>query len=301
DREGNPAPPNAQFGWRPFSATSPLPFTSPPQLLLDLPQPATCKIIHSHYVPTQEKWMQTVEKALQSGLQKVVLARCHVLELEEAPDPFALTASLQTRRLGATLFCLAEGKKAFFGASPERLFRRKKTQLETEALAGTLPKETPFSQFGAKEEREWLAVQTFLEETLTPLSTSPIQLGAKKIHTTYNLQHLYSQLSLQLQKEVTDSMLLDALHPTPALCGTPQKAAEKWILEHEPFDRGLYGGTIGWSTEDDAEWIVAIRSCFLNEKQAFLYTGVGIVLGSDPEKEWEELNQKEKLFSKTFI
>ncbi|HLB52710.1 MAG TPA: isochorismate synthase [Chlamydiales bacterium] len=300
DRNRNPPPPDAQFHWRTFSPTSSLPFSPSTQLLSSLPSPTTCKIVSSRYLPGKKGWIERVEQALKSGIQKVVLARCHILELASAPNPFALTASLQTKQEGAYLFCLANKENAFFGATPERLFRKEKNILETEALAGTLPKDLPSSLFGAKEEREWVTVQTFLQETLAPFSLSPPLLNPKTIHKTHNLQHLYSKVRATLRKEITPTLLLDALHPTPALCGTPKKKAFQLIQTLEPFDRGLYGGTIGWSNKHTSEWIVAIRSCFLSGKIAYLYTGAGIVEGSDPEKEWEELNQKEMLYKEMF-
>ena len=40
--------------------------------------------------------------------------------------------------------------------------------------------------------------------------------------------------------------VLAALHPTPAVGGTPRGAALDAIRTFEPFDRGLYAGPIGW-------------------------------------------------------
>ena len=65
-----------------------------------------------------------------------------------------------------------------------------------------------------------------------------------------------------------------------------------FLEEHEPFSRGWYGSPIGWITSQEANIAVAIRSALIKDKQLTLFAGAGIVQGSEPDKEWEELEQK---------
>ena len=58
------------------------------------------------------------------------------------------------------------------------------------------------------------------------------------------VQHLYSQMSGQLKPNCDEADLLEALHPTPAVCGQPQHLAKTLISELEPFDRGYYAGPV---------------------------------------------------------
>ena len=243
-------------------------------------------------------------------MNKVVLARCEVLELEEKPDPFALTSLLKEKAEGAYVFCLQEGEKAFFGASPERLFLRKDQMLYSEAMAGTRPRgsntkaDALLSQellSSSKDLRELTPIQTFLNTALNPICSAPLLFSPISVHKTQNVQHLYSACQAPLKPYVSDQEILKRIHPTPALCGTPTEEAFRFIRALEPFERGLYGGALGWSTADCSEWIVGIRSCFIIGKTAYLYTGTGIVEGSDPEEEWEELNQKAKIYEGIFI
>jgi menaquinone-specific isochorismate synthase len=258
------------------------------------------------FLPEKREWVASVKTALAKNLGKVVLARCEILELEREPDPFALTAALKERSSGAYLFCFSEGDTAFLGASPERLFSRSQNTLYTEAVAGTVPRgKTPEedSRLGEallkseKALRELAPVQAFFQKVLPPpLTFSPISL-----HKTQNVQHLYMRCSASVPDNLPDSELLSRLHPTPALCGTPTDKAFALISELEPFERGLYGGAIGWSTPETSEWIVGIRCCLIKGKRAYLYTGAGIVEGSDPEEEWEELNHKRRLYDGIFL
>jgi isochorismate synthase EntC len=88
--------------------------------------------------------------------------------------------------------------------------------------------------------------------------------------------------------------LVRALHPTPAVCGTPRDAAIRWIASHEPETRGWYAGAVGWfDAAGDGAFSVAIRSGVLTRQEAWLYAGAGIVEGSDPALEYAEARVKQ--------
>ncbi len=234
-----------------------------------------------------------------------MLARICTLELEAAPDPFAMVAALKQKSEGAFVFCVQSEGEAFLGATPERLFRRTEQQIQSEAMAGTRPRGKTMNEdhsFGeellsnGKLLREFLPVQNYLQKTLAPFCSAPLSFSPISIHKTQNVQHLYSSCTGELKQGTMDEEIVYRLHPTPALCGIPKEKAFSVIQELEPFERGLYGGTIGWTTEHASEWIVGIRSCRIKGKIATLFSGTGIVEGSQPEEEWEELNQKIKLY-----
>lgn len=288
------------FFCRPFFSSL-SPFSSSSERVRTLCEEETYQVMEESFLPDKKEWIANVEKVLEQKLPKVVLARCHRLRLDRKVNPFALAAFLQKKSEGAFLFVFADQNKAFLGLSPERLFSRKGLEIQTEALAGTLPKTKDASLFGEKEKKEWRFVQEFLEEKLSPLATEKLLFSSPKIHKTHNLQHLISKACFQLKENLSDSELIDLLHPTPALLGTPSEKALEWIKKLEPFDRFLYGGIVGWHNSTSSDQVVAIRSCYLEEEFAYLYTGAGIVEGSDPEKEWEELNHKEALYQDAFL
>ncbi len=49
---------------------------------------------------------------------------------------------------------------------------------------------------------------------------------------------------------------------------------------------------MGWIGKDKAEFAVAIRSALVRGKALELYAGAGIVKGSDPLQDWEEIQSK---------
>ncbi len=84
-----------------------------------------------------------------------------------------------------------------------------------------------------------------------------------------------------------------ALHPTPAVGGSPAAAALARIRELEGFPRGLYAGALGWlNARGGGEFFVGLRSALVDGSQARLYAGAGIVAGSSPENEFAETELK---------
>ncbi len=84
-----------------------------------------------------------------------------------------------------------------------------------------------------------------------------------------------------------------ALSPTPALGGHPRAEALKLIDEVEGFERGRYGGAVGWvDAAGNGTWAVAIRCAEIDGARARLFAGGGIVADSDPSAELAETQAK---------
>ena len=91
--------------------------------------------------------------------------------------------------------------------------------------------------------------------------------------------------------------LVEALHPTPAVGGSPRPDALAAIAELEPFDRGCYAGPVGWAdAEGDGEWAIALRCAVLDRERATLFAGAGIVASSEPDAEVDETARKFRAF-----
>ena len=91
--------------------------------------------------------------------------------------------------------------------------------------------------------------------------------------------------------DVLDALL--AMHPTPAVGGSPREPALEAIARLEGMDRGWYAGPIGWmDVNGEGAFAVALRSALLHGREALLYAGAGIVAASDPERELAEAELK---------
>jgi menaquinone-specific isochorismate synthase len=65
------------------------------------------------------------------------------------------------------------------------------------------------------------------------------------------------------------------------------------IQELEPFERSLYAAPIGWVDHaGNGEFAVGIRSALIHGNRARLFAGAGIVAGSNPDKEFAEVQLK---------
>jgi menaquinone-specific isochorismate synthase len=87
--------------------------------------------------------------------------------------------------------------------------------------------------------------------------------------------------------------LVHALHPTPAVAGTPVDGALELIARLESTARNRYAGPFGWvDARGDGAFVVALRGAEISGAHALLHAGAGIVAGSDPEAEWAETQAK---------
>jgi menaquinone-specific isochorismate synthase len=147
-----------------------------------------------------------------------------------------------------------------------------------------------------KERREHNLVARMLQEQFQEFCHHVAMDEQPSLMRLRNVQHLYSRLEGLLHTIDVDADLIEALHPTPAVGGYPREHALKWIEAEEPFDRGIYAAPVGWVGYDGAEFCVAIRSGLVQANTLTLYSGAGIVAGSTPEEEWDEIETKMQNF-----
>jgi menaquinone-specific isochorismate synthase len=256
--------------------------------------------------PNRAAWRKMIEGALDAfettHLDKVVFAREASFAFAETLDPVALLDNLKAGTPGCFHFCFqpAEGA-AFVGASPERLFRRQGRIIDSEAVAGTRPRGTSATDDARlleellqsdKDLREHEFVRVSLREKLAPLSESFYLDAEPSEMKLASGRHLVSRARAILRDGVTSLDVLQALHPTPAVGGYPTPDALAAIQSQEPFDRGWYAGPVGWIGPDAAEFAVGIRSGLVQPQHLSLYSGAGIVPGSTPDAEWDEIECK---------
>ena len=254
--------------------------------------------------PDREGWAGAVRDALAriggGPLRKVVLARRAEYGFEEALDPATLLRHLSRSAPRAFHVLLDDGAgRTFVAATPERLVRAQRGQAWTEALAGTRRLGDGRGRSAMRDElarsdkdrREHAFVRDAVTEALAPLSElvavdPPEQVEAARV------RHLLTPIRARLRPGTRALDVVRALHPTPAVGGTPTPLALDAIAKLEPFDRGLYAGPVGWVGRDAAEFAVGIRSGLVAGDRLALFVGAGIVPGSEPDAEWDETEAK---------
>ncbi|NED82230.1 isochorismate synthase DhbC [Streptomyces sp. SID11233] len=249
-----------------------------------------------------------VERMWRGEFSKVVLAR--TLELTSSA-PLDLPAMLQrlARRdpVGYT-FALPTGKdRTLIGASPELLVSRHGQQVVANPLAGSTPRSSDLAEDvrraatlleSVKDLHEHAVVVDAVHQALAPHCAELTVPVRPTLIRTATMWHLSTTVTGTLSSPDTSALSLAcALHPTPAVCGTPTATARQVIAETEPFDRGFFTGVVGWGdTGGDGEWVVTIRCAEAEERTLRLYAGAGIVAASEPEAETAETAAKFRTF-----
>ncbi len=272
-------------------------------------------LLNRSEIPCFEQWetnVNTVLESISSGqLDKLILARRTTLEFASPLSPWIMLKALREKAVHTTLFAFELSPHlCFLGATPEKLFQREKNLLTTDAVAATRPRGQTTEEdlkwerdlfTSAKEQREFKIVKDYLENTLTPLAQDWKWEGNDRILKNSHVQHLHNRFNVTLQNCISDAQLIASLHPTPALGGFPRQEALTFLKGVEPFERGWYGAPIGVIGQNRTSLYVAIRSALIQHKRLHLFAGTGLVAGSDPKLEWEELEYKIRPFTELFL
>ncbi|SDP25802.1 isochorismate synthase [Arthrobacter sp. ok909] len=256
---------------------------------------------------SEEDWMAAVAagvKEIRTGaLEKLVLARDIV-----ATVPTGVNAAQVLRELSARYReCWTYGVDGLVGATPEMLIQVEGRTAQARVLAGTLDRRDADGMAGSplefaervlagseKQRHEHdIAIQS-LTTQLAPFSEAMNAHSEPFILELPNVWHLASDVKAELAEVEghvpTCLALINALHPTAAVCGTPTTVAGALIRKLEHLDRGPYAGPVGWlDAAGNGEWGIALRGAVIESPRTVrLYAGCGVVDGSVPETELAE-------------
>lgn len=254
-------------------------------------------------VPEYLQAVRSVKREISHGhVDKVVISRSIELDFEETVSSgSALYYSLQEQPESYT-FVLENESDTFMGATPERLIRKDAGKIYSAGVAGSVRRGKDLGEdqrlgqallSDEKNREEHAYVVSMIEEVISPLCTALDVPNQPKLLKIRDIQHLFTPIQGEAKSTADLLSFVHALHPTPALGGTPRKEAVDLIRELEQMDRGYYAAPIGFvDAEDNGEFVVGIRSALLKGGKAILYAGGGIVSESDPLAELEETNVK---------
>jgi len=251
-----------------------------------------------------EQFTQNVVTALElieaSSVEKVVLAR----DLKaEVSNSFNINPAVATLAKNFSS-CFTYSVAGLFGSSPELLVQVAHSQVSARVLAGTAGRGTDPGvdqaiglalHDSAKNRAEHKFAVDSLVSALDELcveidaDNEPFSLSLP------NLWHLASDVHAVLKSDSSSLQVVNALHPSAAVAGTPKDKALEIIQQIETVDRGRYAGPVGWLGADgDGVWAIALRGAQLEQNTLTAFAGCGIVAGSDPEAELQETNLKFK-------
>lgn len=268
----------------------------------------------SGYDPEPHEHLRRIEAAVgtinDSLLDKVVLARAVDFAFDPPVDPRLVAARLidmSHSHDGFIADLTPAGKPGhmFVGSSPELLIRKKGLEIASYPLAGSAPRifDDPSADAAAgealststKDLEEHAYVVEHIRDVLSPLCRELDIPDRPVLDRTNEMWHLATPITGVLHEPAPSALdLATRLYPTPAVCGSPQYAAEALITTAES-DRSFYGGAVGWCTDNgDGEYVVAIRCAEVNGTgtAARAWAGGGLVAESDPAQELAETTAK---------
>lgn len=268
-------------------------------------------------VPEPAAYAESVGEAVRrmerGEVDKVVLARTLELRSSADLDTPAMIQRLARRDPRGYTFAVPTGPdRTLLGASPELLVSRRGRHVVANPLAGSAPRSPDVAEDvraaaalleSAKDLHEHAVVVQAVREALGPLCGELSVPAQPTLVRTATMWHLSTTVAGELalpaghRQQPTSLDLALALHPTPAVCGTPTGRARGVIGELEPFDRGFFTGMVGWTDDHgDGEWVVTIRCAEAEGRSLRLYAGAGVVRASVPESETEETAAKFRTF-----
>ncbi len=252
----------------------------------------------AHYLDA----VTSARDAVRAGaITKAVIARPIMVTSSDPIDVHAVLRRLKSS-FGSSHRFSVDG---FIGASPELLVSVRDGVVRSHPLAGTAPRTGDVDLdrriaeelvASTKNQVEHRVVVEMVHDTLLPWVSYLDWQPEPSIVTVANVQHLGSEVEGRLSAPAPDVVeLVRALSPTPALGGYPRDEALALIAATEGFERGRYGGAVGWvDARGEGVWAVAIRCAELSDdrRSARLVAGGGIVADSEPLAELAETQAK---------
>ena len=256
---------------------------------------------------SEAEWMAAVAEGVAEirtgALEKLVLARDIVATLPDGVNAAEILRQLAVRYRE----CWTYGVDGLVGSTPEMLIQVEGRTAQARVLAGTLDRRDAEGMAGSplefaervlagseKQRHEHDIAIASLTTQLAPFSEAMNAHSEPFILELPNVWHLASDVKAELTEVEghvpTCLALINALHPTAAVCGTPTTVAGALIRKLEHLDRGPYAGPVGWlDAAGNGEWGIALRGAVIEgPDNVRLYAGCGVVEGSVPEAELAE-------------
>ncbi|MFJ2618279.1 isochorismate synthase MenF [Glutamicibacter sp. NPDC087344] len=271
---------------------------------LSYPEPQVTEVIGEYNTNFICAVGAAIDRITSGSVDKVVLARTLEVFAAQHWDPEAVWHTLYQQNPAGHSFVvdLPENGGSIVGNSPELIAGVRNGQLTSHPLAGSVPRmgdplEDQSMAAALSDSPKNLAEHKFVVEhiaqALGSVASNLLVPSRPDLLPTGQMWHLGTLIRAELNQGLGALDAALAIHPTPAICGSPTTVAQHLIKELEPVSRGFYGGLVGWMNQDgEGEWALLLRSAMLNTNRATLHAGAGIVAESDPFDEHSETAAK---------
>lgn len=255
---------------------------------------------------SREAWDEAMGAALaaigEGRVSKVVLSRRLRLVAEHPFSSKDLLVNLIDGDARGTVLLYRYADVFFCGCTPELLVRKRGDAVASMCLAGTCPTGATSAESDAlaealmadgKNRAEHDYVVQLIRSVLDRVCYDVDVPAVPEIMRLAHVQHLYTPARARVLAGVTLTDLMEDLHPTPAVAGTPVGEAKMLLRAIEPYSRGFYAGACGFvDGAGDGEFSVALRTGVFDGEMGYVYGGCGIVASSDADAEYAEIDLK---------
>ncbi|MBT8762618.1 anthranilate synthase component I family protein [Desulfohalobiaceae bacterium Ax17] len=228
-------------------------------------------------------------------------------------DPFQVYRHLRQINPSPYTFYMHLGEITLLGSSPELMVKCEGNKLQLRPIAGTRPRGKD------KEEDERLSEDLLQDEKERAEHVMLVDLGRNdlgriaqpgsvevdkfmQVERFSHVMHLTSYLSANLKPGLDALDVIQATFPAGTVSGAPKIRAMEIISQFENLPRGPYAGAIGWIGLDkdkvNMDTGITIRSLWVRDGKIYWQAGAGVVFDSDPDKEWQECQNKARAINK---
>lgn len=242
------------------------------------------------------------EHIYEGDIFQVVLSQR--FEADMKGDPFMLYRALRMVNPSPYLFYLDFDDFTLVGSSPEVLVSVQNKEVRVLPIAGTRPRGKTHEEDLAleqdlisdpKEVSEHIMLVDLGRNDLSRVcKAGSVKMERNQVIERYShVMHIVSDVVGQLQDDQTSVDALMQCFPAGTVSGAPKIRAMQLIDELEPTKRGTYAGAVGYfDFSGNMDTCIAIRTMVVTEDKVYIQAGAGIVADSDPQKEFEETQNK---------
>ena len=217
-------------------------------------------------------------------------------------DEFNVYRALRSVNPSPYLFYFDYGDYKIFGSSPEAQIIVQDRKAEIHPIAGT------FKRTGNDEQDAILAKELAKDEKensehvmLVDLARNDLSRNGHDVTVeTYrevqffsHVIHLVSKVTGQMHEDSNTLQVVADTFPAGTLSGAPKHMAMQLLEKYENRNRTFYGGAIGFMDfYGNFNHAIIIRSFLSKNHTLHWQAGAGVVSGSDPAKELQEVYNK---------
>jgi anthranilate synthase component 1 len=219
-------------------------------------------------------------------------------------DPLELYRTLRVLNPSPFMFYLKSPEVTLIGSSPEIMCRVVDQEVTVRPLAGTRPRgKTPAQDLELEQELRADPKECAEHVMLVDLGRNDVgrvaRVGSIRlpdimiVERYSHVMHLSSTVVGQLRDDCDSFDALGATLPAGTVSGAPKIRAMEIIDSLEPHKRGPYAGAVGYlDYRGNMDTCITLRTVVLQNGQAYVQAGAGIVADSQPTAEYQETVNK---------